>query len=144
MGAMPPLFGRLMDSLKQSGSFTIEAKPLAEIRALFGAGRSEMADTADTIASVLKSDGYLADPHTAVAIKVAREQAASATPMVVLSTAHPAKFPDAVKSASGIDPALPAHLADLMQRKERFTVLPNSLEMVQRHVESLARAGKAE
>ena len=135
---------RLMDSLKQSGSFTIEAGPLAEIRALFGAGRSDMAQTAETIRFVLESDGYLADPHTAVAIKVARDQPHSASPMVVLATAHPAKFPDAVKAASGIASALPAHLADLMQRKEHFTVLPNSLEMVQRHVEGLARAGKAE
>lgn len=135
---------RLMESLKQSGSFTIEAKPLAEIRALFGAGRSDMAETAATIKSVLATDGYLADPHTAVGIKVARDFAPSATPMVVLSTAHPAKFPDAVKAACGVEPALPAHLADLMSRKEQFTVLPNSLEMVQMHVEKLARAGKAE
>ena len=135
---------RLMESLKQSGSFTIEAKPLAEIRALFGAGRSDMTETAETIRNILAGDSYLADPHTAVAIKVARDQGQSTTPMVVLATAHPAKFPSAVEDACGVSPALPAHLADLMERKERFTVLPNSLEMVQRHVESLARAGKAE
>ena len=47
--------------------------------------------------------------------------------MIVLGTAHPAKFPAAVKAASGVTPALPAHLADLMERQERFTLLPNDL-----------------
>ena len=133
---------RLMAGLSQSGSFTIENKPLAEIRNQFSAGRSSMDETAAMIRNVLDTDGYLADPHTAVAIKVARQQPKSAAPMVVLSTAHPAKFPDAVKAACGVDPALPAFLADLMQRKEQFTVLPSQLELVQRHIEDNARAAK--
>ena len=49
------------------------------------------------------------------------------TPAIVLGTAHPAKFPDAVKAATGVHPRLPAHLADLHERKERYTVLPNDL-----------------
>ena len=63
--------------------------------------------------------------------------------MVVLGTAHPAKFPDAVKAATGVDPPLPAHLADLHERKERFTVLPNDQGAVERFVRSRARAGGA-
>ena len=101
-----------------------------------------MDETAHIIKSVLQADGYLADPHTAVAIKVARQHAKSAAPMVVLSTAHPAKFPDAVMAACGLQPALPVFLADLMQRKERFTVLPSQLELVQRHIEENARVAK--
>ena len=133
---------RMMAGLSQSGSFSIENRPLSEIRGQFSAGRSSMEETAATIKTLLDLDGYLADPHTAVAIKVAREQPKSQAPMVVLSTAHPAKFPDAVKAACGIEPALPAFLADLMQRKERFTVLPSQLELVQRHIEDAARAAK--
>jgi threonine synthase len=133
---------RMMAGLSQSGSFSIENKPLAEIRGQFSAGRSSMEETGKVIRNMLDADGYLADPHTAVAIKVARQQPVSGAPMVVLSTAHPAKFPDAVKAACGVDPALPAFLADLMQRKERFTVLPSQLELVQRHIEDAARAAK--
>jgi threonine synthase len=133
---------RMMAGLSQSGGFTIENKPLSEIRGQFSAGRSNMGETASMMKNVLETDGYLADPHTAVGIKVARQQPKSATPMVVLSTAHPAKFPDAVKAACGVDPALPAFLADLMDRKERFTVLPSQLELVQRHIEENARAAK--
>jgi threonine synthase len=60
--------------------------------------------------------------------------------MVVLATAHPAKFPDAVSEASGRTPALPDWLSGIMERKERFTVLPSNLKMVEDHVASRARA----
>ena len=133
---------RMMNSLKQSGSFSIESKALAKIHEYFSAGRSDMAATAETIRSLLADTGYLADPHTAVGINVARQQPASTSPMIVLSTAHPAKFPDAVKAACGIDAVLPHFLSDLMNREEKFTVLPSSLEMVQRHIEKNARVAK--
>lgn len=55
--------------------------------------------------------------------------------MVCLATAHPAKFPDAVEQAAGVRPALPERLADLLDRPERFEVLPNELRTVQAHVE---------
>jgi threonine synthase len=133
---------RMMAGLKQSGSFSIEDKALEFIRSQFAAGRSDMDATTRMIREVLGESGYLADPHTAVGIKVAREHTSKATPMVVLATAHPAKFPDAVRKACGIDPALPAFLADLMEREEKFTVLPSSLEMVQKHIEENARVAK--
>ncbi len=55
---------------------------------------------------MLEADGYLLDPHSAIGVKVARESQSSEAPMVVLATAHPAKFPDAVKAASGVEPQL--------------------------------------
>jgi threonine synthase len=58
---------------------------------------------------------------------------------VVLATAHPAKFPAAVEAACGTVPQLPAALADLMDREERFTVLPSQLKMVEEYVEQRAR-----
>jgi threonine synthase len=131
---------RYMASLKQSGAFTIEDGPLKRIRAEFDAGRASSAEAAQAIADVLEASGYLLDPHTASAIHVAHEQAASSLPMIVLSTAHPAKFPDAVAEACGNTPALPEWLSGLMDRKERFTVLPSDLKMVEDHVISRARA----
>ncbi len=62
--------------------------------------------------------------------------------MIVLGTAHPAKFPAAVKAASGVDPALPAHLADLMERKELFTSLPNDQGRIEDFIRHNARAVK--
>jgi threonine synthase len=131
---------RYMASLKQSGAFTLDAAPLAAIRAEFSAGRATMDETAQTIRESLSASGYLADPHTATAIHVARANVSTATPMVVLATAHPAKFPDAVEAACGVRPGLPTWLGDLMNRPERFTVLPSELKMVEDYVSRHTRA----
>ncbi|WP_068318568.1 threonine synthase [Polycladidibacter hongkongensis] len=131
---------RQMQSLKQSGAFTLEENTLRTIKSQFAAGRADEAETAATIASTLKETGYLMDPHTAIAAAVARKHAKRKVPMVVLSTAHPAKFPAAVEAASGVVPQLPEHLSDLMQREEKFDVLPADVKAVEEHVASKARA----
>jgi len=124
---------RLMSGLGQSGAFTLPAPMLEAIRSEFAAGSADETETASTIRNVFKQAGYLADPHTAVGIKVAAERTGD-EPMITLATAHPAKFPDAVEEASGIRPELPEWLSDLMAREERYTTLPNTLESVQAHI----------
>ncbi len=134
----------LMASQQQSGRFEIAAGPLAAIRAEFDSARTGETGTAKEIARVWKEAGYLIDPHTAVAVHAARKSLARdpATPMIALSTAHPAKFADAVKKAVGHAAPLPAHLADLMDRKEHFTVLPNDQAKVEAFIRQRARAGR--
>lgn len=134
----------LMDRLQQSGSFTIEPEPLAAIRAQFDAATTDEAETAATIARLHDECGYLADPHTAVGVAVADRAELSPTPMITLSTAHPAKFPDAVEAASGIRPALPDHMADLMTREERFQVLANDLDIVENFIRARSAAARQE
>ncbi|MNC69259.1 Threonine synthase [compost metagenome] len=88
--------------------------------------------------------GEVLDPHTAIGVKAARECRRSLdTPMVVLGTAHPVKFPDAVEKA-GVGKALelPAHLSDLFSREERCTVLANDLKAVQGFVSQHGNRGK--
>jgi threonine synthase len=133
---------RYMAGQKQSGAFTIEQTQLATIRGEFSAGRSSMAETDETIRSTLASTGYLLDPHTATAMHVAKAHADTSTPMIVLATAHPAKFPAAVENASGVAPKLPAWLDGMMQREEKFTVLPSELKMVEDHISRRARAAR--
>ena len=99
-----------------------------------------MTTTAATIRSELAASGYLADPHTATGLYVSDSIANSVTPMVVLATAHPAKFPAAVLDASGVEPRLPSRLSDLMGRKENFTVLPSSSKMVKDYISRHSRA----
>ncbi len=132
----------LMGSLAQSGSFTIAPKALAAIRHDFDAGATHEVETMAEIAQTYRNTGYLLDPHTAVGVHVARQRAKdhAATPMLVLGTAHPAKFPDAVEEASGVRPALPAHLADLLQRGETMTVLPNDQREIETFIRSRSRA----
>jgi len=103
----------------------------------FQAARVDDAETIATIRDVHDRTGLLIDPHTAVGVAAARSQRRSLdTPMVCVATAHPAKFPDAVAQATGIRPPLPARLADLLEREERFEVLGADLASVQHHVEA--------
>lgn len=135
---------RLMNGLSQSGAFEIEAGALAAIREKFSAGRADETEVKATIARTLQDAGYLLDPHTAVALQVAERHEKSDAPMVVLSTAHPAKFPAAVEEACGVNPPLPAWLGDLMQREERFSVVANDQTAVEALVEERARAVTSE
>ncbi len=109
-------------------------------RDLFAAARIDDDLTRRTIASIRLDTGELLDPHSAVAVAAAEAAPRDRTvPMVALACAHPAKFPDAVESASGIRPALPGRLADLLTRRERRTLLPNDLMAVERFVAEHAR-----
>jgi len=81
-----------------------------------------------------QKSGVLVDPHTAVGLSAARKSVPQIDQRVVLATAHPAKFPDAVFQATGVRPELPHHLADLFDRKEKFVTLANDLVSVQTYV----------
>ena len=129
-----------MDSLKQSGAFTLDGDTLKAIRREFRAGRASEKQVAETIRHTLAETGYLVDPHTAIGLFVAARNEKPASPMVTLSTAHPAKFPAAVKSACGIDPALPTWLAGLMTREERFDILDPELKTVENFIGGKTRA----
>ncbi|MER9674030.1 threonine synthase [Mesorhizobium sp. M0208] len=133
---------RYMNGLKQSGAFTIEAGEIAKIRSEFDAGRATMDEVAATIRTTLAASGYLLDPHTAAAMHVAAGKTAGEVPMVVLGTAHPAKFPVAVEAASGVSPALPAWLGGLMSAEEKYTVLPSDLKMVEDYLGRHTRAAR--
>ena len=128
-----------MASLSQSGAFEIEADALKAIRRLFRAGRASEKDVARTIREVKDESGMLLDPHSAIGVFVAGKHRRPSDPMVTLATAHPAKFPAAVKSASGIDPTLPTWLADLMDREERFDVLEPDLKTIEAFISARIR-----
>ncbi|GAA0778678.1 threonine synthase [Roseibium denhamense] len=131
---------QMMNQLAQSGSFGIAGGPLAEMRQTFGAGRCGEVETSATIKSTLDEAGYLLDPHTAIGVHVAKAHDDGKTPMVVLGTAHPAKFPDAVEQASGIRPELPENLKDMMTAEERQQILAAQQDVVETYIEDHARA----
>jgi threonine synthase len=115
-----------MASFRATGTLAVGANALGGVRALFDAGRLDDEGTLAAIADCRKRFGDTLDPHTAVGYAVAQQHRRdAAVPMVVLSTAHPAKFPDAVQKATGERPALPPRLADLMDRTERVDGLHN-------------------
>jgi len=133
----------LMSSLAQSRRFAVSSHALKAMRARFSAAPADEQESAAEIRAWMREAGYCADPHTAVALAVAEKETRDpSVPMVVLSTAHPAKFPEAVKAACGVTPALPDRLADLPQRTERVRVMPADQAAVERYVAQVSRAAR--
>jgi len=120
-----------MTGFAKTRSLTLPPAVLASLRARYAAHRSDDAETLATIARIHRETGRLIDPHTAVAVAAAPK---SAGPVVILSTAHPAKFPDAVERATGEKPPLPPRLAGLYEGKERLDTLPNNFTAVRDYI----------
>lgn len=133
----------LMASLTQSRRFTISPSALSQIRSSFTADRAGEEEVAATIRAIRRETGQIIDPHTAVAIAVAEKEIRNpALPMIVLSTAHAAKFPQAVEAACGVRPHLPDWLSDLAERPEHVTVLPADRGRVEQFVLTVSRAAR--
>jgi len=131
----------LMSSLAQSRRFSLSATALSELRKHFSAGRADEQETAVAMRTMMRETGQFIDPHGAVGVAVAeKEKRDPRVPMVVLGTAHAAKFPDAVESACGQRPKLPDWLADLGGKPERVTTFPVDQQAVERHISSVCRA----
>ncbi len=133
----------MMASLAQSGRFSLSSEALSRIRALFNADRADEEETAATIRTALRETLRLIDPHTAVGLAVAEKETRDpAVPMIVLGTAHPAKFPDAVEAACGVRPALPDWLSDLPERPERATAMPVDQAAIEKFILAASRAAR--
>lgn len=124
---------QLMDELK-AGGFDVSQGAMQVLQSHYMSGRASEAETMAAIASTLTASGELLCPHSAVGVKVANELRQAGTPMITLATAHPAKFPDAVEKASGQHPPLPPRMADLYERSERVSRVPNDLAALTAHI----------
>jgi len=122
-----------MEAFKAGEELKLSDEVLAKARELFSSYRLDDEETMAVIRDLFDSTEYLVDPHTAIGVQAARKMRKSlSTPMICLATAHPAKFPDAVKQAGqDEEPALPHHMLDLFERSERYEVLDNQLADVQ-------------
>ncbi|MDB2554564.1 threonine synthase [Porticoccaceae bacterium] len=120
----------------KAGHMDLSDKALGQARELFSSYRCDNEGMLNIIRDTYADCDYLLDPHTAIGLEAARQcRSNSSTPMVTLATAHPAKFPDAVRQAGyPQDPELPPHMADLFEREERFTVLDNDQAAVQQFI----------
>ncbi|UPH72440.1 threonine synthase [Abyssibius alkaniclasticus] len=131
---------QLMDDQSAKGSFTLSQGAAERLRAEFDSGRCDEAETSATIKRVYAETGEMICPHSAVGVKVAQDcRGDSVVPMVVLATAHAAKFPDAVEAATGTRPGLPPHMADLFDRAERQTRVANDLAALKAIVRERSR-----
>jgi threonine synthase len=128
-----------MDELRRTGVFHLEAGELAKLRSLFAAHSIDEHGTEVTIHNLYAEACVVIDPHTAVGLAAAR-QGNVGTPMIVLSTAHPAKFPEAIQRATGLLPEQPERLKAKLGQEERLTVLPNDVKTVASFIADHARA----
>jgi threonine synthase len=124
------------------GVIDIAPRSLAAMRALFTGAAVSEADTARTILATRNATGELVDPHTAVGLAAAARigPVDPATPVITLSTAHPAKFPETVREAAGVEPAVPQAVFRMADRPERFAAIPADLDAAKSYIRQFAQA----
>ncbi|RTR02978.1 threonine synthase [Halomonas nitroreducens] len=120
----------------QKSPMHLSETALGKAREVFTSYRVDDRRTLEVIRGMHDSCSYLLDPHTAIGVEAARQVRRSMEqPMVCLSTAHPAKFPEAVASALPSNQIkLPSHMMDLFEREERMKLLPNELRAVHHYI----------
>jgi threonine synthase len=130
------LFG---PALAQQGAFDLSQEPLfaqAQTRYGFVSGRSTHADRLQTIRDCAQRLGQTVDPHTADAVKVAREHLQTGVPMIALETALPIKFAATLVEALGHEPHRPAAFEGIEQLPKRVLVMPVDVQKVKDYIAS--------
>jgi threonine synthase len=126
---------RLMGEFREHRAFEVEPERLKRARSLFKAVRFDDEETKAAIRNVFEKTGELIDPHSAIGVAASRAAGRDGdVPTVMLATAHPAKFPEAVEAATGVHPALPPRLENLLNLAERYEVLPPDLLTLEDYV----------
>lgn len=124
---------QLIADFRETKSLTLSASAHADFTRLFAAHAVDDATTLATIKATFEASQYVLDPHTAVGVASAQALNLPGT-TITLSTAHPAKFPEAVERAIGQNPALPPHMADLFEKAEKITPLPNDAVALKNYI----------
>jgi len=129
-----------MSDFARTRKLELPATVLAELRARYSAFASDDDETRAAIKAVYKLTGRIIDPHTAVgvaaAMKMGSRNQGPLSPVVILSTAHPAKFPQAVTEAIGVAPPEPERLSGLKNLPERLEILDNDPVLIKRFISS--------
>jgi threonine synthase len=137
MGRDGAAVAETMLRFRADGRFEVEGELTAVLTEQWSGASLDDAATAAVIAELYASTGLLVDPHTAVGLGAAAAcRRDPAVPMVTLATADPAKFPDAVEAATGVHPPLPARLADLFERPERYDTMANDYATVRAAIDA--------
>lgn len=129
---------RAMEEFKNSGCLTFNQQELERVRKHFASLAVDQSQVLESIKEFYQATGYLLDPHTAVGVKAGLVFKDKGIATVCLATAHPAKFPDAVKEATGREPEEPLRIAQLKGRERRFQVFPPEVTAVKRYIEAHA------
>ena len=132
--------GEAMREFRSTGSLELTARQADALQSRFGAGAASVDEVTAAMRALHEEFGEVVDPHTGVAVHVGRSVEVDG-PMVYVASAHPAKFGDAVVDALDLEPSLPEHLSDLLEREERCETVAPELAAMQQHVRAVTSAG---
>ena len=122
-----------MKNIKELGKYLINQEKLNKIKENFISTRMNEKETLETIKAVFKKFKIVLDPHTAIGYGAFNKNDLTGN-NIVLATAHPCKFPDAIQSAINISADLPNELKFILNEKENFDIIKNDIEKVKQHI----------
>jgi threonine synthase len=122
-----------MKGIKEKGKYLIDKQNLEKINADFLSSRMDQADILKTIKTVYEKFNIFLDPHSAIGYG-AFDKVNLKGNNVVLATAHPCKFPDAIEKAINLKAELPNELAFVLDEKENYDIIENNLNKIKQHI----------
>ena len=122
-----------MKDIKEKGKYLIDKENLDKINIDFLSSQISEVETLKTIKTVYEKFNIVLDPHTAIGYG-AFDKVNLKGNNVVLATAHPCKFPDAIKRSININTKLPNELSFIMEEKEDYDIIENNLEKIKQHI----------
>ena len=135
---------QVMERFSSEGKFSVSGDALDRASAVFSAYRLNDEETRNEIRKVYEGTGEIIDPHSIIGVSAARKADDNNHPTVVVGTAHPAKFPDAIHQAIGVDVALPAYAGDLMSQEEKYRSVGNSADEIKSIIAESALPARTE
>ena len=128
----------MMEEFNRSGSFSISRRLLSKAQQIFGAYRLDDQQISSDIRELYHSTGEIIEPHSIIGVSAARRESDTSVPTIVLGTAHPAKFPEAIHQSTHRRVALPDHAGDIMNMDEYYSHMKNDLAALKAHIEQHA------
>jgi len=127
-----------MKNIKEKGQYLINEDKLNKISENFLSARMSEDETLGVIKNVYKKFAVVLDPHTAIGYGAFDKQNLKGN-NIVLATAHPCKFPDAIQSSINVKADLPKELTFILDQKENYDIIENNVEKVKQHIKDRAK-----
>ena len=127
------LTAKAMNDIKEKGRYLIDKEKLDKISTNFLSAKMSEDEVLKTITLVHKKFDVVLDPHTAIGYGAFDKVNISGN-NIVLATAHPCKFPDAIKNAINLNAELPKELMYILNEKENYKIIDNNIDEVKKHI----------
>jgi len=127
-----------METFKLNGILPVSSEELTRTQQIFAAASVNDEETLAAIGRFADKTGYILDPHTAIGVEAGQRVRSGDCPLICLATAHPAKFGETVKKATGLDPALPPAFQGIDKLEKKLVTLPAEIEAIKQYVNAHA------